>query len=69
MSLLSKFFSKDSKSNMCLNLEKCAEVTLEEVLMQEIHGGDYKSHINRHLLSNKIQRQGHYWTTMDRNYF
>ena len=45
---------------------QCANAKEAKLLMEEIHRGDYRIHINRHLLFEKIPRHGYYRTIIDR---
>ena len=42
-------------------------VTAKEAwkIIEEIHESSYEPHMNVHMLSRKIMRQGYYWTTME----
>ena len=42
-------------------------VTVKEVqqIIEEVHKSSYGPHMNAHMLSRKIMRQGYYWTTME----
>jgi len=33
--------------------------------MKEVHGGHYKPHMNGRMLAKRVQRMGHYWSTME----
>ena len=34
-------------------------------IIEEVHESSYRPHMNAHMLSRKIMRQGYYWTTME----
>ena len=36
-------------------------------IIEEAHESNYRLHMNAHMLSRKIMRQGYYWTTMEAN--
>ena len=36
-------------------------------IIKEVHESSYGPHMNAHMLSRKIMRQGYYWTTMEAN--
>ena len=36
-------------------------------IIEEVHESSYGPHMNAHMLSRKIIRQGYYWTTMKSN--
>ena len=42
-------------------------VTAKEAhqIIEEVHESSYVPHMNAHMLSRKIMRQGYYWTTME----
>ena len=37
-------------------------------IIEEVHESSYGPYINAHMLSQKIMRQGYYWTTMEVDY-
>ena len=45
-------------------------VTAKEAqqIIEEVHESSYGPHMNAHMLSRKIMRQGYYWTTMEADY-
>ena len=34
-------------------------------IIEEVHESSYGPHMNAHMLSRKIMRQGYYWTTIE----
>ena len=42
----------------------CVTAKEAQQIIEEIHESSYGPHINAHMLSRKIMRQGYYWTTM-----
>ena len=44
---------------LCMTAKEAQQVTAE------VHDSSYKPHMNAHMLSRKIMRQGYYWTTME----
>ena len=45
-------------------------VTTKEAqqIMEDVYESSYGPHMNAHILSRKIMRQGYYWTTMEADY-
>ena len=43
----------------------CVTAKEAQQIIEEIHDSRYGPHMNAHMLSRKIMRQGYYWTTME----
>ncbi|XP_060190766.1 uncharacterized protein LOC132620060 [Lycium barbarum] len=52
-----------------LNLLRCIDAKEVEKIMNEVHAGVCKPHMNRYVLAKKILRSGYYWLTMERDCF
>lgn len=47
--------------------QRCVDQEQGRKIMEEIHGGVYRPHMNGHMLAKKISRQGCYWSTVQVN--
>ena len=45
----------------------CVTAKEAQQIIKEVHRSSYGPHMNAHMLSRKIMRQGYYWTTMEAN--
>ena len=43
----------------------CVIAMEAQQIIEEVHESNYGLHMNAHMLSRKIMRQGYYWTTME----
>ena len=43
----------------------CVTAKEAQQIIEEVHESSYGPHMNEHMLSRKIMRQGYYWTTME----
>ena len=43
----------------------CVITKEAQQIIEEVHESSYRPHMNEHMLSRKIMRQGYYWTTME----
>ena len=43
----------------------CVTANEAQQIIEEVHESSYGPHMNAHMLSRKIMRQGYYWTTME----
>ena len=43
----------------------CVTAKEAKQIIEEVHESSYEPHMNAHMLSRKIMRQGYYWTTME----
>ena len=46
----------------------CVTAKEAQEIIEEVHESSYGPHMNAHMLSRKIMRQGYYWTTMEASY-
>ena len=52
-----------------LNLLRCLDAEEAEKIMNEVHAGVCRPHMNGYVLAKKILRAGYYWLTMERDCF
>ena len=43
----------------------CVAAKETQQIIEEVHESSYGTHMNAHMMSRKIMRQGYYWTTME----
>jgi len=53
------------KQNHDITFFRCVDSKEAKLILQEIHEGTFKSHMNGHSMARKILRAGYFWMTME----
>ena len=53
------------KRNHDMMLLRCVDSKEAELILQEIHEGTFRTHMNGHFMARKILRVGYFWMTME----
>jgi len=53
------------KRNHDMVLLRCVDAKETESILEEVHGGTFRTHMNGHSMARKILRAGYFWLTME----